>query len=181
MASEAVSAVLQALEVDKLSVSSRAPKRFCFVEGTFVASLRGEMPVEFLKTGDYIRARKGSFHTISEIDTFHSYDVDPHRHSALGLYQLRRGAIEEGMPRRDLWITEGQQFEMSRRLEISHAVRMATRKSGAAIEGLRFIVFTCDGLPMIRAEGIWITATPVEALFPEFDGDGAVESDPSGV
>ncbi len=177
MAGEAVSAVLQALEEHKSELSAPSAKRFCFVEGTYIASLRGEMPVEFLRVGDYIRAKKGSFHTVSEIDAFHAFDVDPDRHSALGLYQIRRGAIEEGLPRRDLWVTEGQQFELSRRLEISHAVRMATRKNGARMEGLKFVVFTCDGLPMIRAEGVWTTATPVEALFPRFDAEGDVPED----
>jgi len=180
MSADAVNAVLQALEEQRMDVSVRAPKRFCFVEGTYVASLRGEMPVEFLREGYYIRSRKGSFHTISDIDTFQAFDVDPDHHSSLGLYNIRRGSIEEGLPRRDLWVTEGQQFELSRRLEISHAVRMATRKTGAAIERLRFVVFTCDGLPMIRAEGVWTTATPVEALFPKFEeevdaADGAPE------
>jgi len=173
--SDAVSAVLQSLEEQRMEISPRAPKRFCLVEGTFVASLRGEMPVVYLREGFYIRSRKGSFHTISRIDTFDATDVSPDRHSSLGLYNIRRGSIEEGMPRRDLWVTEGQQYELSRRLEISHAVRMATRKNAAAMEGLKFVVFTCDGLPMIRAEGVWITATPIEALFPRFEDDTAEE------
>jgi hypothetical protein len=70
------------------------------------------------------------------------------------------------LPRRDYFVTEGQQFELSRRLEIAHAVRMTVRKSGAALRGFRFVVFACEGLPMIRAEGIWTTLTPVERAFP---------------
>jgi hypothetical protein len=175
MSAEAVAAVLDAIDaVEDTIAAAPMPKRYCFVEGTYIATLRGEMPVENLRIGDNIRARKGSFHVVSDLVTVAFADLDPEIQAKVGLYQIRRGAIEEGLPRRDLFVTDGQQFEMSRRLEIAHAVRMATRKGGSALDGFRFVVFACDGLPMIRAEGIWTTLTPLERILPQ----SVVEDEP---
>lgn len=156
------------------------PRRFCFVEGTNIATLRGEMPVEHLREGDHIRAKKGSFHTVSDVSTFDYDALEPEAQAEVALYPVRRGAIEEGLPRRDFFVTAGQQFELSRRLEISHAVRMAVRKEGAALGGMRFVVFSCPGLPMIRAEGIWTMLTPMERVFPEPRQDEPAEEAPEG-
>jgi hypothetical protein len=142
------------------------PKRFCFVEGTHVATLRGEMPVQQLRLGDQIRAKKGSFHVVSDIAIHAFDDLEPEARTKINLARLLRGAVDEGLPRRDFYVSEGQEFELSRRLDIAHAVRMTVRKSGEALSGMRFVVFACDGLPMIRAEGIWTTLTPMERAFP---------------
>ena len=142
------------------------PRRFCFVEGTHVCTLRGDMAVEQLREGEHIRAKKGSFHTVTEVRVFAFDELDPEAQAAIGLCPIRRGAFDEGLPKRDVYVSAGQQFELSRRLEIAHAVRMAVRKEGAALRGLRFVLFACPGLPMIRAEGIWTTGTPIERLFP---------------
>jgi hypothetical protein len=167
MSADAIAAVLEALEAqDQLEEGVVLPKRFCFLEGTHVATLRGEMPVQQLRVGDHIRARKGSFHTISDLAVHAFDDLDPAAQAKIGLSRILRGAVEEGLPRRDLYVSDGQEFELSRRLEISHAVRMSVRKCGEALSGLRFVVFACDGLPMIRAEGLWTTLTPVERFFP---------------
>jgi hypothetical protein len=49
---------------------------------------------------------------------------------------------------------------------------MAVRKDRAALlPGMRFVVFACPGLPMIRAEGIWTMLTPIERAFPEPEPD----------
>jgi hypothetical protein len=167
MSSDAVAAILEALEESEPQPDTGPhPKRFCFVEGTHIATLRGEMPVQNLRVGDHIRAKKGSFHVVSDVAVFAFDDLEPEAQGRIALSQLLRGAIDEGLPRRDYYVTEGQQFELSRRLEVAHAVRMTVRKSGAALRGYRFVVFACEGLPMIRAEGIWTTLTPMERLFP---------------
>lgn len=167
MSAEAIAAALEAIEAGGAGgLEAPLPKRFCFVEGTYVATLRGEMTVQSLRVGDQIRAKKGSFHVISDVSIHAFEDLEPEAQARISVNQIMRGAVEEGLPRRDLYVTEGQQFELSRRLEVSHAVRMTVRKSGAALRGYRFVVFTCEGLPMIRAEGIWTTLTPVERAFP---------------
>jgi hypothetical protein len=178
MSADAVAAILEAIEAaEPQEERGPLPKRFCFVEGTHIATLRGEMPVQNLRVGDHIRAKKGSFHTVSDIATFAFDDLDPEAQAKIGLSQVMRGAIDEGLPRRDYYVTEGQQFELSRRLEIAHAVRMTVRKSGGGLRGFRFVVFTCDGLPMIRAEGIWTTLTPVERAFPVLRPEGKGEGE----
>jgi len=167
MSAEAIAAVLGEVEAaETAELQTALPKRFCFVEGTHVATLRGEMPVQHLRVGDHIRAKKGSFHTVSDVTIIAFEDLAPEAQVSISLSLIMRGAIEEGLPRRDYFVTDGQEFEMSRRLEIAHAVRMTVRKSGAALAGFRFVIFACDGLPMIRAEGIWTTLTPVERAFP---------------
>jgi hypothetical protein len=167
MSGDAIAAVLEALEAGDSELEPAAlPKRFCFVEGTHIATLRGEMPVQNLRIGDHIRAKKGSFHIVSDVAIHAFDDLDPEAQAKIALGRILRGAVEEGLPKRDLYVSEGQEFELSRRLEIAHAVRMTVRKSGEALSGLRFVVFACDGLPMIRAEGIWTTLTPIERAFP---------------
>ena len=167
MSADAIAAVLEALEAAESDLEPAAlPKRFCFVEGTHIATLRGEMPVQNLRIGDHIRAKKGSFHIVSDVAIHAFDDLDPEAQAKIALGRVLRGAVEEGLPKRDLYVSEGQEFELSRRLEIAHAVRMTVRKSGDALSGLRFVVFVCDGLPMIRAEGIWTTLTPIERAFP---------------
>ncbi len=162
MSGDAIAAVLEALEAADSGLEPAAlPKRFCFVEGTHIATLRGEMPV----------------HAIHVFD-----DLDAEAQAKIALGRVLRGAVEEGLPKRDLYVSDGQEFELSRRLEIAHAVRMTVRKSGEALSGLRFVVFACNGLPMIRAEGIWTTLTPIERAFPaaapqaEPADDGAPEA-----
>jgi hypothetical protein len=154
------------------------PRRFCFVAGTHIATLRGEMPVDQLREGDHIRAKKGSFHTVKDVMIVDYDDLPPEVQAQIGLYPVKRGAVEEGLPRRDVYISAGQQFHLSRRLEIAHAVRMTVRKEGAALRGFRFVLFACPGLPMIRAEGVWTTLTPIERLFP-MPGAGGEEGDPA--
>jgi hypothetical protein len=173
----AMSSVATAVVPGEVAAPSRGvfaivlPRRFCFVEGTHIATLRGEMPVEQLSEGDHIRAKKGSFHVVSEVMVFDYDALAEDTKAQVALYPVRRGAVEEGLPRRDCYVTDGQQFELSRRLEIAHAVRMAVRKDGAALSGVRFVVFSCPGLPMIRAEGIWTMLTPIERVFPEPEPD----------
>ena len=167
MSADAIAAVLEAIEApDPAEERAALPKRFCFVEGTHVSTLRGEMPVQQLRVGDHIRAKKGSFHIVSEVAIHVFDDLDPEAQGKIALGRVLRGAVDEGLPRRDLYVSDGQECELSRRLEIAHAVRMTVRKSGEALNGLRFVVFVCDGLPMIRAEGIWTTLTPIERAFP---------------
>jgi hypothetical protein len=184
MSADAIAAVLDALEAPEQAEEERAAlrKRFCFVEGTHVATLRGEMPVQHLRVGDHIRAKKGSFHIVSDVAIHVFDDLDAEAQAKIALGRVLRGAVEEGLPKRDLYVSDGQEFELSRRLEIAHAVRMTVRKSGEALSGLRFVVFACNGLPMIRAEGIWTTLTPIERAFPaaapqaEPADDGAPEA-----
>jgi hypothetical protein len=167
MSAEAIAAVLEAIEApDEAAEREALPKRFCFVEGTHIATLRGEMPVQHLRVGDHIRAKKGSFHVVSEVAVHLFDELDREAQAKIALGRILRGAVDEGIPKRDLYVSEGQQFELSRRLEIAHAVRMTVRKSGDALSGMSFVVFACDGLPMIRAEGIWTTLTPMERVFP---------------
>jgi hypothetical protein len=181
MTADAVAAGLDEIEVpEPADEQLPLPKRFCFVEGTHVATLRGEMPVQYLRVGDNIRARKGSFHTVSDVAIHDFDDLDPETQAKIGVNRLLRGAVDDGLPRRDLFMTEGQQFELSRRLEVSHAIRMTVRKSGASLAGFRFVVFACDGLPMIRAEGIWTTLTPVERVFPVSRPHPSADAPPAG-
>ena len=178
MSADAVAAILEAIEEPEAAQDRNAlPKRFCFVEGTHVATLRGEMPVQQLRVGDHIRAKKGSFHIVSDVAIYAFDDLEPETRARIALSQVLRGAIDEGLPKRDYFVTEGQQFELSRRLEIAHAVRMTVRKSGEALRGFRFVVFACDGLPMIRAEGIWTTLTPIERAFPAIQADAPPADD----
>ncbi len=167
MSAEATAVVPGEVAASRGFFAIALPRRFCFVEGTHIATLRGEMPVEHLREGEHIRAKKGSFHIVSEVAVFDYDSLEPEAQAQVALYPVKRGAVEEGLPRRDCYVTSGQQFELSHRLEIAHAVRMAVRKEGAALSGMRFVVFACPGLPMIRAEGIWTMLTPMERVFPE--------------
>ena len=81
-----------------------------FVAGTKVMTLRGEVPIEQVHTGDRALTLSGNGSTLKPIAALRSLAIDLDRHShpdQAAPIRIAAGAIEPGMPIRDLHVSPG--------------------------------------------------------------------------
>ena len=77
----------------------------CFCRGTLILTERGEVPVETLAVGDRVVTLSGGLKPIVWIGFGH--DLVTRRHSLSRPIVVRAGALADGVPRRDLYLTHG--------------------------------------------------------------------------
>ena len=79
----------------------------CFVQGTMIATADGEIAVEKLKIGDFVRTRHSGVQPVKWIGE-RSYDgrFICGNKAALPVC-IKAGAIAESVPQRDLWVSPG--------------------------------------------------------------------------
>jgi Hint domain len=80
--------------------------QICFLPGTMIRTLRGEIPVENLEVGDFVRTVAGGKRPITWIGTG-TVMVPRGGQSAAAPVIVRAGAIADGIPNRDLHVTKG--------------------------------------------------------------------------
>jgi hypothetical protein len=78
----------------------------CFAAGTRIATPRGEVPVEQLVAGDMVLTSCGAVRPITWIGTGHVLATRGKRDAATPVI-VRRGALADNVPRRDLRVTKG--------------------------------------------------------------------------
>jgi hypothetical protein len=80
------------------------PYTVCFCAGTLIATPRGEIPVEQLAIGDMVTTAQGTPRHVRWIgrQTVHAVFANPVRDYPI---QIRAGALADGMPRRDLFVS----------------------------------------------------------------------------
>lgn len=146
-------------------LTSIAAEDFCFAAGTHITTLRGEMPVEQIKKGDLVRTRSGAYSPVVEISS-HEIDAN-HLKSFPELFPcvIRKNSVGDGLPRRDMKVTSGQEFDPSIRNKVQHAIRSTGRSSGngrelAAGQSIEYVMFRLNDASAVRAERIWVEATP---------------------
>lgn len=78
----------------------------CFLRGTRIATPAGERAIEDLQTGDLVLARFGGTRPIKSVQSFSYFreNVSPWP-DAQKPVRVVRGAVEDNIPRRDLWLT----------------------------------------------------------------------------
>jgi glucose/arabinose dehydrogenase len=77
----------------------------CFCRGTLILTVRGEVPVEDLAIGDQVKTLSGSFKPIVWIGFGRTLVTRANRLARP--IMVRRGALADDVPRRDLYLTHG--------------------------------------------------------------------------
>lgn len=163
------------------------PAPTCILRGTYVRSMSGDVPVESLKIGDLIQSSMtGEFRSIRWIGrrllTGSSFDTEHLRKVHLPV-RIARGAIAQGLPARDLYISPGHalligQYGVSARLLINgSSVRQVD-----AMEEIEYFHIELDSHDGMYAEGLPVetyleadnrqaydNAAEYEALYPGDD------------
>ncbi len=78
----------------------------CFAEGTHIATVAGEVPVERLSVGDMVLTQRGEARPIVWLGNGRVLATRGQRSAATPVI-VRRGAIADNVPRRDLRVTKG--------------------------------------------------------------------------
>ncbi|KAA0575994.1 Hint domain-containing protein [Azospirillum sp. Sh1] len=163
------------------------PAPTCILRGTYVRSMSGDVPVESLKIGDLIQSSMtGEFRSIRWIGrrllAGASFDTEHLRKIHLPV-RIARGAIAQGLPARDLYISPGHalligQYGVSARLLINgSSVRQVD-----AMEEIEYFHIELDSHDGMYAEGLPVetyleadnrqaydNAAEYEALYPGDD------------
>jgi Ca2+-binding RTX toxin-like protein len=90
----------------------------CFLEGTRIMTAQGEVPVERLRAGDMLVSPAGGplLQPVRWVGHVH-VDIAHHRApERVAPVLLRAGALGEGTPRRDLWVSPDHAFLLQGRL-----------------------------------------------------------------
>lgn len=164
-----------------------APTPTCILRGTYVRSVFGEVPVESLKIGDMIQSSvTGEFRSIRWIGrrllAGSSFDTEHLRKVHLPV-RIARGAIAQGLPARDLYISPGHalligEYGVSARLLINgSSIRQVD-----AMEEIEYFHIELDSHDGMYAEGLPVetyleadnrqaydNAAEYEALYPGDD------------
>lgn len=97
-------------------VLTQAP---CYVAGTRIATATGEVPVESLKPGDSVVTAHGRGTALQPVIWVGHRRVALRRRSnpaALAPIRIAAGALADGMPHRDLWVSPGHAMFLDERL-----------------------------------------------------------------
>nr|MDA8252975.1 Hint domain-containing protein [Rhodospirillales bacterium] len=78
----------------------------CFLAGTHIATPRGEVPVETLRRGDLVTTHDGKQRRLRWVG-FGRTAVTPRNRDRATPVVVRRHALADGVPRRDLYLTRG--------------------------------------------------------------------------
>ena len=106
----AVSAGPQAISTSPPSVEiSLDTPVLCFVTGTMIATQAGETPVEQLMVGDMVRTASGGIRPITWIGEGRVLATRGRRSAATPVI-VRKGALADNVPHRDLKVTKGHAF-----------------------------------------------------------------------
>ncbi|HEY2617868.1 MAG TPA: Hint domain-containing protein, partial [Acetobacteraceae bacterium] len=89
-----------------LTVQGDVVAAVCFLAGTLIATPCGETPVERLAVGDIVRTLRGELRPIAWIGTGRVLATRGRRNAATPVI-VRRGALADDVPHRDLRVTKG--------------------------------------------------------------------------
>ncbi|MBT8414000.1 MAG: Hint domain-containing protein [Boseongicola sp.] len=146
-----------------MSISPVTP---CFTPGTLIATDRGPIAVEALRTGDRLVTRDNGLrrvHWIGRRDVDYSeLMVEPELAPVL----VRAGAFGEGRPYRDMMVSPSHRFLIAPQqsfltIEDDEALVAARHLMdgrmirSAATLGVSYIHLLCDAHQVILADGVW--------------------------
>lgn len=86
----------------------------CFNRGTLIETPGGQVPVEALRPGDLVKTLAGGFQPLCMVHSRrlggHALRADP----GLRPVRISRGALGDGLPRRDLWVSQQHRMLLNR-------------------------------------------------------------------
>ena len=132
------------------SVASDPP---CFCRGTHIATPGGEVPVERLRAGDLVTTLSGAHRRLRWVGFGRSL-VTPRLRDHASVVVLRRDALAEGVPHRDLYVTHGHSFYFEGVL--IPAAHLVNHRSIAWVEDAQVVEYyhlELDSHDVILAEG----------------------------
>ena len=94
---------------DALLLNTIAESVLCFCAGTLIATPSGEVPVEHLVVGDNVLTRMGGIHPVTWIGVGRVLATRGRRNAATPVI-VRKGALADNVPYRDLHVTKGHSF-----------------------------------------------------------------------
>ncbi len=148
--------------------------QFSFLANTRITTLRGDIPVSELTTSDRVRVRTGEYAPVRRIDC-RTLAVRQLENGPKGTISLRRNTLGEGLPRRDMALTNGHMIEGRLSRHVAHLARLVPGLPGLTAEGtVELVVFDCVGATSVRAEGLWVRAIMRTCIVDE--GDAPVSS-----
>jgi hypothetical protein len=128
----------------------------CYCRGTLIMTEDGEVPVERLRIGDRVMTRSGEARPIKWMGR-RSYSGG----FALGQTQIlpiciMAGALDDGVPRRDLWISPNHAMHLEGVLiEAKDLVNGVSIHQAETVDEIEYFHIELDGHDLIIAEGAW--------------------------
>jgi hypothetical protein len=128
----------------------------CYLRGTMILTPDGERPVEALRIGDRVVTRFGGVQPVKWIGR-QSYDA---RFIAGNLEKLPvrigAGALGQGLPRRDLYVSPGHSLLLGGQLILASAlVNGITIRQEQSATQVDYFQLEFDGHDCVEAEGVW--------------------------
>jgi hypothetical protein len=130
----------------------------CYLRGTRILTPAGEVPVESLQIGDLVVTRQGGFRPVKWIGR-QSYDARFVANDAARLpVRIRPGALGEGLPARDLYVSPGHSMLVDGKLLLASTLVNGVTITHECPDDMALIEYfqpELEGHDCILAEGAW--------------------------
>ena len=141
------------ITVDNSASVTETPQAPCYCAGTLIFTNRGEVPVETLAIGDKVMTADGVARLIRWIGR-RSYSGRFARGNHVLPICIKAGALDENLPRRDLWISPNHaMFLHGVLIEAQDLVNGASIVQAASVERVDYFHIELDTHDVIFAEG----------------------------
>ena len=142
------------------------PTPVCFGEGTLISTIRGDVPVEELETGDNVITHGGDVRPILWVShTRHVWSEEPHRHKPI---KISAQALGNGLPKRDLIVSPQHKILLpsseSNGAYLAPAVGLIGQPGIRQMRGkriMRYYHILLDAHDVLVADGV-----PAESFYP---------------
>ena len=169
----------------------------CFVQGTMIATTRGEKPIEYLRPGDLVLTRDNGAEEVRWIGSrrlgWETLARNPHLQPVV----IRWGALDWGQPAHDLYVSPNHRILMrddtgEEVLAAAHQLVGNDGIEGVEAMGVTYFHLMFDQHQVILSDGLWTESfqpsdyalgtvgnaarAEILALFPELRTEAGVAS-----
>ncbi|PJI91826.1 intein [Yoonia maricola] len=155
----------------------------CFTPGTAIATPKGEVPVERLRSGDRVLTRDNGIQTVSWVGTKRIDFAELNAAPQLRPIKIRAGALGNNMPDRDMLVSPSH-----RMLIVSHpaelyfgqsevlvAARHMLTMDGVEVTGQPYVTYIhimCQNHEIVLSNGAWSESfQPADLTLKGFDAE----------